>query len=209
MHPSAFVRYAFEKIGNVRALDILDIPVGTGRNSLWLAGLGHRLTIADIDRHLVFDTQSRMAENNLSCALSVVDARGELPFQNDAFDAVVIVDFVNDYLLKTIGKHVRAGGWLVFESYSARGGNWRQLLSPGVTSRSPRQVRLDRSPHPGIQAWAPPSARNGCRPRPGNGHKNPMRCRSAPTSAIAWWLERRANMMLQDSCLTDQTRGVS
>jgi len=104
------------------------------------------------DRHLVFDTQSRMAENNLSCALSVVDARGELPFQNDAFDAVVIVDFVNDYLLKTIGKHVRAGGWLVFESYSARGGNWRQLLSPGVTSRSPRQVRLDRSPHPGIQA---------------------------------------------------------
>lgn len=134
MCPSSFVRYAFEKIASAVPFEILDIPAGTGRNSLWLAGLGHRLTIADIDGHLVRETQSRMAAANLLCTTSVVDACGELPFQKAAFDAVVIVDFVNDHLLKTIGKHVRPGGWLVFESYAARGKNWRQLPPPGVAA---------------------------------------------------------------------------
>lgn len=109
----------------------MDLPVGTGRHAEFLVSEGHRVTAADLDHHLVNEARQRLAR----CNGIVLDATAALPFEEGAFDAVIIVDLVHASLLGDIGQCIRPGGWLIYESYKARGQNWRQLLAPGETRR--------------------------------------------------------------------------
>ena len=107
---------------------VLDIPTGTGRHALLFAELGYDVTVVDIDDDLVRTAASLSAGHGVT-----LDATAPLPFPLASFDAVVVVDFVDARLLSQMGTITRPGGWLISESYSARGGNWRQLLPPGET----------------------------------------------------------------------------
>ena len=107
---------------------VLDIPTGSGRHALLFAKHGHKLTVADIDAGLVRDAAKLCGGVGV-----VLDATAALPFPPGLFDAAIIVDFVHEGLLRRIGDVVCPAGWLMYESYSARGRNWRQLLPPGVT----------------------------------------------------------------------------
>jgi len=108
---------------------VLDIPTGTGRHALLFAAQGHKVTVSDIDADLVRDAARLSGGGGVT-----LDATAPLPFPAGSFDVVVVVDFVDARLLGQIGHVIRSGGWLIYESYSARGGNWRQLLPPGATT---------------------------------------------------------------------------
>lgn len=115
--------------------EVLDIPAGTGRHSLALAALGHNVTVADIDADLVRRTEEAIRASGAIARGIVLDASGPLPFAPRLFDLVLIVDFVDEYLIGHIGKSLKPEGFLIYESYAARGQNWLQLLPPGKTER--------------------------------------------------------------------------
>jgi SAM-dependent methyltransferase len=127
------VRRAFEHIALHPGAHVLDIPVGTGRHAIWLAALGYQVTILDIDPALVSTTRELIDPPGNLCEAVVRDACLRLPFADSRFSAVLIVDFVEEKLLRQVGRIIKPDGWLVYESYASRGENWRQLLPPGKT----------------------------------------------------------------------------
>jgi SAM-dependent methyltransferase len=116
-----------------QASSVLDLPCGTGRHSLFLGKIGHFITISDINATLVHETAERLRLEGVKCNGVATDATKLLPFKRASFDLVVITDFVDEYLLSSIGCFLRMGGYLIYESYAAKGGNWLQLLPPGRT----------------------------------------------------------------------------
>ena len=150
MAPSPFVTTCLAEIEIGAAREVLDSPAGTGRHSLTLAALGHSVTVADIDANLVRSTEAAVLAMGAVCRGYVVDATGPLPFASESFDLVLIVDFVDKYLLGHVGELLKPGGFLIYESYSARGENWRQLLPLGQTKellfRNAELIRIKTSP---------------------------------------------------------------
>lgn len=125
---SLFIRRMIEQIDLAPGSSVLDIPTGSGRHALLFAERGHKLTVADIDAGLAQEAAKLCGGIGVT-----LDATAPLPFPPASFDAVVIVDFVHEGLLQQMGDALRSGGLLMYESYSARGGNWQQLLLPGAT----------------------------------------------------------------------------
>ncbi len=109
------------------------------------------MAVADIDAGLVQNAAKLCG--GLGVAL---DATAPLPFPPASFDAAVVVDFVHENLLQNIGDVLRSGGWLMYESYSARGRNWRQLLRPGAT------IALLRPAFEVIKCATRPAGPTGC-----------------------------------------------
>ena len=130
--PSRYVTSAFTKASVQERATILDLPAGTGRHSAWLVERGYRVTVADIDVSLVRQTTERLGARSHVHGV-VVDAAQDLPFHDQSFDGALIVDFVHANLLRDIGRVICSGGFLIYESYSDRGQNWRELLPTGAT----------------------------------------------------------------------------
>jgi SAM-dependent methyltransferase len=113
---------------------ILDLPAGTGRHSELFARRGHQVTVADIDPKLVQEATARLRADKPYHKGFVIDASADLPFKDGSYDVALIVDFVDEHLLASIARVVRSGGYLIHESYGAKGENWRQLLRTGRTA---------------------------------------------------------------------------
>lgn len=60
-----------------------------------------------------------------------LDANRSLPFKDGTFDLAVIVHPLSLALLKSVPRLVRTGGYIIFETFSAHGGNWVALPHPG------------------------------------------------------------------------------
>jgi SAM-dependent methyltransferase len=132
---SPFVKQVFDQIDIAVPSQILDLPCGTGRHTLWLASRGHSVTACDIDAELVSQVLSQTASAGYNCRGYVADAAKPLPFESGSFDLVLMVDFVHEYTLSQVERIIKPGGLLIYQSYGGRGGNWRQLLPVGHTQQ--------------------------------------------------------------------------
>lgn len=91
------------------------------------------MTAVDIDEGLIRSTGKRLAMAGIRYRCSVADGSRALAFDDASFDLALVVDFVDEKLLSSIGRLLQIGGHLIHESYPAKGGNWSQLLPPGRT----------------------------------------------------------------------------
>ena len=112
----------------------LDIPSGFGRHTEWLSLLGVPVVSLEIDSTRAYASHQSGCVKLLDSGRGVVaDATSVLPFCDAVFDLVIIVDFVNKYLLQNIYKYMKDDSVLIYESVRARGENWRELLPIGQT----------------------------------------------------------------------------
>lgn len=133
LRPSSFVRRCLPLLRLMPNSNILDLPCGTGRHSIQFGALGHYVTAVDIDEGLVHSTKKRLITSGIRCRCLVADASRTLTFDEFSFDLALAVDFVDENFLSSVGRVLRIGGYLIHESYPAKGGNWSQLLPPERT----------------------------------------------------------------------------
>ncbi|WP_352477750.1 class I SAM-dependent methyltransferase [Mesorhizobium sp. M0045] len=118
-------------------LDVLDVPSGFGRHSLFLAAQGNQVVAADIDQHrldqLMASWRTLMpGQGNLQAVL--VDAEQSLPFSREAFDLVLVIHYVSDRVIEAVCPLIRTGGFLIYETFGAHGLNRRNLPIAGQTA---------------------------------------------------------------------------
>ncbi|WP_409079585.1 class I SAM-dependent methyltransferase [Rhizobium sp. NLR12b] len=134
---SPYVRRCLKRIPTISALDVLDLPSGFGRHSLYLADKGNRVVAGDIDQQRL---DQCLASWQMRAALSgnlttiQVDVERSLPFSAQSFDLVLVVDFVSPNILEGVCPLIRPGGYLVYETFSARGRNWQELPAAGTSA---------------------------------------------------------------------------
>ncbi len=142
---SPYTRSCLPRIRKNHALDVLDIPSGFGRHSLFLAGLGHRVVSVDVDEKrlvhaaVIWDHEQRTSG---TLAHVVADARHDLPFPADAFDLVLVVHYVSDRIIEAVCPLIRRGGLLLYETFGAQGDNWKDLPLAGATASRLRDFEI-------------------------------------------------------------------
>ncbi|WP_352698570.1 class I SAM-dependent methyltransferase [Mesorhizobium sp. M0152] len=134
---SPYVRSCLRRLPKTSGLDVLDIPSGFGRHSLFLAAQDNQVVAADIDQHRLDQSLASWRtlmprQGNLRPVL--VDAEQSLPFSREAFDLVLVVHYVSDKIIEAVCPLIRAGGFLVYETFSAHGLNSRNLPIAGQTA---------------------------------------------------------------------------
>lgn len=132
MEASPFVRTVVRAALAKSSLDVLDIPCGFGRHTLFLAQLGHRVTGVDIDAACIKRATDSSVTHRLDYANFLVgDANEALPFQHASFDLALIVHFAGERLIPSLTPLLRPHGLLAYETFGGQGKNWRELPKPG------------------------------------------------------------------------------
>ena len=111
---------------------VLDIPCGFGRNARWIASSGAQVIGLDIDEGRISQARALSKANAAQIVWAVADAEESLPVREASFDVVVIVHYVTDRVIETAHSVLKLGGHLIFETFDARGENWRDLPIVGA-----------------------------------------------------------------------------
>lgn len=82
------VKVFIEKLKNKRLLKVLDLGCGTGRNAIYMAGIGLQVTATDISDKALEITEKRAKQLGLSLETVRHDIR-YIPFKDGVFDAVL------------------------------------------------------------------------------------------------------------------------
>lgn len=129
---SPFVRNIVSAAIKDRSLDVIDVPCGFGRHSVWLAHLGHRVTGVDISPDRVLRAGEAARAHQVSATFLTANAEHPLPFAVKVFDLALIVHFASERLLQNLVPILRGGGLLAYETFGGHGRNWIDLPRPGI-----------------------------------------------------------------------------
>ncbi len=100
--------------GNGKALDI---AMGEGRNSIYLAQLGYEVTGIDISDVGVKKAQALAEEKHIELKTVIADL-DEYQFEEKSFDLVVCFNFLDRNLFPKIRELVSPGGLVIYETFS-------------------------------------------------------------------------------------------
>lgn len=115
---------------------VLDLTTGEGRNALFLAQQGFRVTGIDISN--VALNRARQSAEKLGANISLVQADlKSYPLPVEAFDVVMNFYFLERALLPDMKRAVRHGGLIIFESYTVDQQNLKDA------HRLPREYLLE------------------------------------------------------------------
>jgi SAM-dependent methyltransferase len=95
----------------------LDVAMGNGRNSLYLASLGFRVTGVDVSRVAVAQCQEKAERLGLAVETVVADLEDYL-LPMDTHDLVINFHYLQRTLAGPIVRALKRGGVLVFESFT-------------------------------------------------------------------------------------------
>jgi SAM-dependent methyltransferase len=107
--PSPFL---VEHVGLLPCGRTLDLAAGSGRHARFLAGRGHRVIAIDVARAALARLHAEDAR--VSCVQMDLDAPGIRP---QSVDAVVVVSFLDRRLFPEVGRWLRPGGVLLWDTF--------------------------------------------------------------------------------------------
>jgi SAM-dependent methyltransferase len=90
----------------------LDVACGSGRNLKWLAEAGWQVTGVDRDATATAPLQS------LARIVTADIENGPWPLPGEAFDLVVVCNYLWRPLFDTVRAAVKPGGWLIWETFA-------------------------------------------------------------------------------------------
>ena len=99
----------------------LDLACGTGRNSIWLAEHGWRVTAIDGARSAIESLSERALNKGLEVETRVADLHADNGIEANAFDLVAICYYLQHTLFAPAKHAVRPGGVLVAIVHTTEG----------------------------------------------------------------------------------------
>ncbi len=95
----------------------LDLASGRGRHTRWLQAQGHKVLAIDRDAQAVAAIDGLKLEGVQTLAADLES--GPWPLTGQAFDAIVVTNYLWRPLLPTIVASLAAGGVLIYETFTA------------------------------------------------------------------------------------------
>jgi tellurite methyltransferase len=132
--PSKLVRQFGPRIFAAAAgMPVLDVACGSGRNALFLAQLGCAVTCIDNDPSKLGHLNV-LGSRSLTTQLQIREmdlTKDVWPFAESSVGGIVTVHFFLPCLFPLFGACLSPGGYLLFETPSGHGGNYRELPKSG------------------------------------------------------------------------------
>ena len=113
-NPSQFLMDNIAMLPQGRALDI---AMGNGRNSIFLAKMGFQVEGIDYSGEVVAEALKRASEEGISIQTRVEDLENVPYFEEETYDLVVCFNYLQRSLLPQMKNWVRLGGMLMYETF--------------------------------------------------------------------------------------------
>ena len=107
-------------VDNVRLLPkgrVLDIAMGKGRNSVYMAGMGFEVEGIDISEEAVNSALKRARECGVAIKARVADLEGSFFIEEGAYDVIICFNYLHRPLISGIKKGLRKGGMILYETF--------------------------------------------------------------------------------------------
>lgn len=95
----------------------LDIAMGEGRNTLFLASLGYDVSGVDISEVGIANAEALAKENNLTIHTQIADL-DDYEIEENAYNLIICFYFLDRRLFKGIRKGLKPGGILIYETFT-------------------------------------------------------------------------------------------
>lgn len=101
------------------ASKVLDVGMGEGRNTVFLARKGYNVTGVDISAIAVRKARRLAAEHGIRIN-AVVSSMEDYKVEKNSFDAILVFYYVDRNLNKLLMKWLKPGGILIYESHTKK-----------------------------------------------------------------------------------------
>jgi SAM-dependent methyltransferase len=115
--PDSFVATVVDELGPGAGRGALDLASGAGRHALLLAARGFRVRAVDVSPVGLDLVRERAEAAGLSVETQAFDLSAGLP-ESEAWDVIVVVDFLDRALLAELPRRLSPGGSLVVSTFT-------------------------------------------------------------------------------------------
>jgi tRNA A58 N-methylase Trm61 len=134
LSPSRFVIQFAEMMISITGSCIVDAPSGMGRNALYLAEMGAKVHCIDCDESQLeklreYSEQLGLQKRVTMQKLDLKKAAKDIAYKKPK--GFINIDWPEPSLLETFDDLLQRGGFLLVETFSNRGENWRSLPTAG------------------------------------------------------------------------------
>jgi len=132
--PAAFLTANLHLLPKGRALDL---AMGSGRNSIYLAREGFEVEGIDISQEAVTKAQTLASGENVDIKTTVADLETGFKIPACQYDVIICFYYLHRPLIPEIKQGLRPGGIAVYETYNSDQAEWGRpknpdhLLKPG------------------------------------------------------------------------------
>jgi tellurite methyltransferase len=95
----------------------LDIAMGNGRNSVYLAEMGFEVEGIDISKEAVNSALESARKSCVNITAKVADLEGDFYIEEGAYDVIICFNYLHRPLIPNIKRGLRSGGMIAYETY--------------------------------------------------------------------------------------------
>jgi len=111
-------RFLVENIALLPGGRALDVAMGRGRNTLYMAGLGFEMDGIDISPESVGYVLELARERGLNIKGRVADLEKRCHIEKGGYDVIICFNFLQRSLIQDIKNGLRVGGMVVYETFT-------------------------------------------------------------------------------------------
>lgn len=117
IHSKSPSKFLTENIGLLPKGHVLDVAMGPGRNSVYLASKGFQVEGIDISQEAIDGALRLAKDKNVEIITSLVDLEKNAFIKEESYDVIICFNFLQRSLIPSIKKGLRPGGFIVYETY--------------------------------------------------------------------------------------------
>lgn len=116
-HNSEPAQFLVENIGLLPGGRVLDVAMGTGRNTIFLAKNGFEVEGIDISPEAIDDAIAAAREAGVTIKALVANLRGKYRIEKAAYDVIICFNYLQRSLIPQIKDGLRNGGMIIYETF--------------------------------------------------------------------------------------------
>ena len=116
-HPHKPSQFLVENLRLLPTGRVLDVAMGYGRNSIYMAKKGFEVEGIDISSKAVNSALVAAGNEGVKIKAAVVDLEGSYEVEKEAFDVIICFNYLQRSLIPKIKQGVTVGGMIVYETY--------------------------------------------------------------------------------------------
>jgi tellurite methyltransferase len=97
---------------------VLDIAMGSGRNSVYLAKLGYEVEGVDVSPEAIETAFQLARQNKVTIQAQVADLENTYWIRPNTFDVIICFNYLQRSLFPQIKAGLKTGGMIVYETYT-------------------------------------------------------------------------------------------
>ena len=119
-HKNSFgpAEFLVENTGLLPKGRVLDVAMGNGRNSIYLAGAGFAVEGVDASKEAVEAALKSAQKAGVSIKAQAADLESEYRIEKGVYDVIICFNYLQRSLIPQIKEGLRPGGMVVYETYT-------------------------------------------------------------------------------------------